>query len=358
MPKIRFINSLVDPKRGMEISHKEAKRLTILDLGISVSTVVSGTLPHLFGYQMTPIFGSFPYYLYGISGAALVAFASLWVYWHLRERVIKKKRFIFIELGCYLFLLAGMLLDAAFHTRYFTEGTKMMISADTHWFFLFWLPLWLVNEVIWYDLHKRFTCSRSVIEGGKATIASLEEKGDVKNGNAHKIYYPNGFGINHMAYEIIPYENPAFAEKWAETHRLCWRETYKGLLDQKILDSRNYESELSLALSLREGTEFVAVADGDVIGMAGCLPESKEEPKKAAVTGLYVLKRWQNQGIGKALLTACLKGIGSKPTILWVLKGNQKAIAFYEHLGWKTTGKEKEEIIGGTAMNEEQMAKE
>lgn len=358
MRRIRFINSLVDQKRGMEMSLKETKRIVRLDFGIGVSMAVSGLLPHIFGYEITPNFDTFPYFLYGIAWTASLVLALLWVAGHLKEGVIKRKRFIFLELACYAFLLAGALMDAAFHTQYHAEGAEMTITADTRWLFLLWLPLWIANELLWYDLHKRFAFSRAVTESGKATISSLEEKGGVKNGNTHNIYYPSGFAIKHMAYEIIPYENPGFAKKWAETHRLCWKETYEPLLGRKAVESRDFESELSLALSLDEKTEFVAVADGDVIGMAGYLLESEEEPGKAAITGLYVLKRWQNQGIGKALLTACQERIGRQPTVLWTLKDNDKAISFYNHCGWKATGKEKEEIIDGISLNVKQMIKE
>ncbi len=358
MRKTRFINSLVDQKRGMEMSLKKTKRIARLDFGIGVSMAVSGVLPHIFGYEITPIFNTFPYFLYGIAWAASLVLALLWVACHLKEGVIRRKRFVFLELACYAFLLGGTLMDAAFHTQYHAEGTEMAISADARWLFLLWLPLWIANELLWYGLHKRFTFSRAVTESGKAAISSLEEKGGVKNVDAHKIYYPSGFAVKHMAYEIIPYENPAFAEKWAEAHRLCWKETYEPLLGRKAAESRDFESELSLALSLDERTEFVAVADGDVIGMAGYLPESEEEPGKAAITGLYVLKRWQNQGVGKALLNACRERIGHQPAVLWVLKGNDKAISFYMHCGWKATGKEKEETIDGIRINVEQMIKE
>lgn len=61
------------------------------------------------------------------------------------------------------------------------------------------------------------------------------------------------------------------------------------------------------------------------------------------VRSLYVRAEMYGRGIGYALLT---EAIGPAPAYLWVLDGNDRAIAFYERQGFRFDGCSKTERVG------------
>jgi ribosomal protein S18 acetylase RimI-like enzyme len=162
-----------------------------------------------------------------------------------------------------------------------------------------------------------------------------------------------------MEFTIALYDKKKHASGWARTHTKSWREAYRDLMDPQAFSFMTVKASKTIAeTKIVEGEEFVALVNNRVVGLAGFAPVSADEPDKAAILGLYVVGKWQNNGIGKALLETCLEKIGRKKTILYVLKGNAKAISFYEHLGFRLTGKTKTEIVAGVDINEYQMIRE
>lgn len=148
--------------------HRETKHLVILDFAVPVTAITLGTLTHIFGYEMTPIFDWFPYFLYGVSGVFFALAMAFWLSAQLKAHFIKKRRYVFIEAICYLLILAGMMIDAAFHTRYEADGNQMTINVNMLWYFAVWLPLALINEIVWFEFHKRFTWLRLLDEWQKS----------------------------------------------------------------------------------------------------------------------------------------------------------------------------------------------
>ncbi|GAA1188548.1 GNAT family N-acetyltransferase [Nesterenkonia xinjiangensis] len=61
------------------------------------------------------------------------------------------------------------------------------------------------------------------------------------------------------------------------------------------------------------------------------------------VKALYVLAEVYGTGVGHALLTS---GIGEDPAYLWVLAGNDRAIAFYARQGFRLDGATKSDPVG------------
>ena len=62
---------------------------------------------------------------------------------------------------------------------------------------------------------------------------------------------------------------------------------------------------------------------------------------------IYVLKEAQGLGIGRKLMDASLERLSVYSTVvLWVLKGNDHAIGFYEHYGFRFDGTSKEISVG------------
>ncbi len=58
---------------------------------------------------------------------------------------------------------------------------------------------------------------------------------------------------------------------------------------------------------------------------------------------LYVRADVYGRGVGYALLN---ESLGSAPAYLWVLEGNERAIAFYERQGFRLDGCIKSEPVG------------
>ena len=53
---------------------------------------------------------------------------------------------------------------------------------------------------------------------------------------------------------------------------------------------------------------------------------------------LYLLKQYQNRGIGYALINESLRRVTQKQVVLFVLNKNINAIHFYQKVGFKFTG--------------------
>ena len=89
---------------------------------------------------------------------------------------------------------------------------------------------------------------------------------------------------------------------------------------------------------------IVAEMDGKIVGFS-CY--GKNEAGKNEVFALYLLKEAQGLGIGRKLLDTAIEKLDSAaPVSLWVLKGNSRAIGFYEHYGFQPDGTQQEILLG------------
>ncbi len=113
-----------------------------------------------------------------------------------------------------------------------------------------------------------------------------------------------------------------------------WRsclETYQDLLEPAYFEKSPLSVYQDIARRYPENT-FVAEVDGRIAGF-GTWKDTGE------VYGLYVLKAYQGFGIGRLLLEAMLERLSGCPEIwLMVLDGNDQAIGFYEHMGFRLDG--------------------
>ncbi|REJ08217.1 GNAT family N-acetyltransferase [Microbacterium bovistercoris] len=137
---------------------------------------------------------------------------------------------------------------------------------------------------------------------------------------------------------------PADAAGMAEMHVASWRETYRGLMRDEVLDDPGLvawrERFWTAALTdPRYGSNLVAVAelDGAIVGVAMSGPPLDEDatwPRQLYV--LYLLAAVQGSGAGAALLDAVLPpGIAAG---LWVADPNPRAQAFYRRHGFRADG--------------------
>lgn len=148
-------------------------------------------------------------------------------------------------------------------------------------------------------------------------------------------------------YVIKKMESEAEIEGKAYVHYKSWQETYAGLMDAEYLKGMTLQKCTAIA---RKWTDDILVAkDGEkVIGFVGygacrdgTLPEHGE------VYGIYVLAGYHGTKVGYELMNAALKMLSEYRRIaLWVLKGNDRAIRFYERYGFRFDETEKEILLG------------
>lgn len=133
----------------------------------------------------------------------------------------------------------------------------------------------------------------------------------------------------------------------AIVHYQSWTETYTGLMPQQFLNSRTIEKCESSAARHIEST-LVAETNGQVVGFACYKKDSrKTNPPSSEIVALYVLKDYQDLGIGTALMNSCLE-ILEGSVILYVLANNENAINYYKSKNFKFTGNKLEkEVLGG-----------
>jgi L-amino acid N-acyltransferase YncA len=143
-------------------------------------------------------------------------------------------------------------------------------------------------------------------------------------------------------------------------HVESWRETYRGVLPERLLHSLSALVRAAMwqgALE-REPPVLLFVAqreNGELVGFAGGGPcRATSLPHDAEVYAIYLLRATQQRGCGRRLmaaLAAALQARGFRSICLWVLRENTKARGFYERLGGEVVG-ERMAIDGDDAFDE------
>ena len=112
---------------------------------------------------------------------------------------------------------------------------------------------------------------------------------------------------------------------------------------------RTEQSEKFLAGMGDNCFEFVAEAQGKVIGMAGISIFSGARLRHSAGFGIMVHKEWQNRGVGTALLKAILDMADNwlmlERVELGVFADNVGAIRLYERMGFAVEGRKRHAAI-------------
>jgi len=138
----------------------------------------------------------------------------------------------------------------------------------------------------------------------------------------------------------------------AYVHVTSWQQTYKGLLDDHVIDKFDLENRKKMWINFLQkdctSIAYVARASEKTVAIAS----SHETADYVELLTLYVLSEFQLKGIGKSLFQqvendAAEKG---KRLIAWVLKGN-KATSFYEKMGLKPI-KCEEKNLGSSKVEE------
>ncbi len=154
------------------------------------------------------------------------------------------------------------------------------------------------------------------------------------------------------------------ADAIATAHIDGWRVGYRGVVPDEYLDSEEFATgrrerwRAWTWLSIAESRLFVVTMQGRVVGFGHAGPErvvpvcDQSGTDAAAeisgagrgeVYGFYLHPTaWGGGGAG-ALMSRCeefLRDEGFTSAVLWVLRDNPRARAFYEKAGWHFTGQE------------------
>jgi ribosomal protein S18 acetylase RimI-like enzyme len=156
----------------------------------------------------------------------------------------------------------------------------------------------------------------------------------------------------------------ADAEAIAAVHTRSWQAAYRGLLPQNFLEAMDPDRPTAYwrrALAQRRNPrEVVLVATEDrdaVLGFVALGPDRDGDPDGdvGEITSMYLDPEHWSTGFGRALMTAALAQLRQGAftrAVLWVLKGNNRAIRFYERAGWTAAGATKEDELGGVPVVE------
>ncbi|MBY6051703.1 GNAT family N-acetyltransferase [Cytobacillus firmus] len=138
----------------------------------------------------------------------------------------------------------------------------------------------------------------------------------------------------------------------AKVHVDSWRTTYKNIIPEEFLENLSYQSREELWINIiPKGIVFVAENDeGQIVGFSSGGKERSGEYKEfqGELTSIYILKEFQGQGIGKALVQSVTKELGKSgmnTMLVFVLADNNSTL-FYEAMGGKVIDKIEVEIAG------------
>lgn len=136
---------------------------------------------------------------------------------------------------------------------------------------------------------------------------------------------------------------PADAPSMTRVHVDTWRETYRGLMSDAVLDDPGLldwrERFWASALAdprYEQNNVAVASHEGTLIGIAMSGPslDDADEPQQLYV--LYAYAAFHGSGVGTALLNAVIDP--TAPAALWVADPNPRAQAFYGKNGFVADG--------------------
>ncbi|MEV0341614.1 GNAT family N-acetyltransferase [Nocardia sp. NPDC050713] len=131
----------------------------------------------------------------------------------------------------------------------------------------------------------------------------------------------------------------------AECHIACWREAYRGLVPDRVLDAFDVDRRAEAWDRVRRahpGSTHVAVVGDSVVGFASSGPPRDRAPvAPLELNALYVRADWYGTGLARELLDTVVAP--GQPCSLWVFEDNPRAQAFYRKHGFALEGARKVE---------------
>ena len=148
----------------------------------------------------------------------------------------------------------------------------------------------------------------------------------------------------------------ADARQIAGIHVRGWQIAYVDHMPEGFLKGlrvEDRERDWRSWLSLDHFHALVSEEEGEVVGYLSY--SLRNDPVE--LTGLYIDPDRKRQGIGSRLMRQFEEETKNQKRRLWVLSGNDSAIAFYRKFGYKESGETKESEIEGMKVREIRMEK-
>lgn len=140
-------------------------------------------------------------------------------------------------------------------------------------------------------------------------------------------------------------------EAIATIHATSWAYAYRGMISDDYLDALTPSSREPMWQDILEAEDlrvavWVAEAQGRLVGFCWAGPPQGEDNHidRLEIYTLYLAPDHMRRGIGSLLMQAIsdhAHRTGTRHLMLWVLRDNAPARAFYEAHGWTTYGTEK-----------------
>lgn len=136
---------------------------------------------------------------------------------------------------------------------------------------------------------------------------------------------------------------PDDAEALGALHVLIWQRAYAGLVDadylaglsvpQRVERWRRIIAQMPSTQTTLLGVD--AATDAPVAFATADLARDADPPRPWELWSLHVHPDFWGSGLGQTLLDSCL---GQRPSYLWTLEGNDRAIVFYRRNGFVLDG--------------------
>lgn len=145
------------------------------------------------------------------------------------------------------------------------------------------------------------------------------------------------------------------ADGIAHVHVTAWLETYRGLMSDEFLDRLSVEQRAKRWKQTLSDPDdvyhhvVVAGNDNEIVGFANYgKNQSDDVDYRGELFAIYVLKKFQGQGIGRELVKRAAQGLLAKDIssmLVWVLAKNPYH-QFYESLGGAHLGERTIDFAG------------
>ena len=122
-----------------------------------------------------------------------------------------------------------------------------------------------------------------------------------------------------------------------------WKKAYKGIIDDKHLDSLNVdEQKRKFEKNVGNDNFIVAIEHEKVVGFCRFTYDNSFSDNidyvDCELNAIYVHPDFKGRGIGSKMFKYVIEkfnNLGKKTMILWCLKDNKNSIEFYKHMGGK-----------------------
>lgn len=140
-----------------------------------------------------------------------------------------------------------------------------------------------------------------------------------------------------------------------------WAESYGGIIPDEILTHQSSASAIQrnaddMRAWLESGQSYWVIEQENIItGIAVAAPaRDADSPVPTELIAIYLTNSEKGQGTSDRLIAAA---IGDSPCMLWVLRDNARAIAFYHRHGFEFDGTEQPALRDNPEIVESRMAR-